>query len=253
MSTGVVLLTGATGKIGMVLMRHLCSNHWHVVAVTRDRKRALQKFDEVLRGVPENLDIVESDLLAENALEELALQLHDLEISVTHLVNNARSRDSLVLQEDGTASREKFHEEFDLNVVQPYRLVMMLAGSEEHDLQVVVNIGSMYGLVAPTPALYEGSLTRSPVQYGVSKAALHHLTRELAVRLAPRVRVNCVAFGGVAGRADAQFMERYAALCPIGRMLDEQEVAGPVEFLLSEASSSVNGHVLVCDGGWSIW
>ena len=150
--------------------------------------------------------------------------------------------------------RDSFVGEFDLDFVVPYELTMCLSRSANHKLQTVVNIGSMYGEVAPNPALYEGSLDRSPVQYGVSKAALHHLTRELAVRLAPQhIRVNCVAYGGVEGRVDEAFLARYAQLVPSRRMLKDPEIIGPVEFLLEESSSSVNGHVLVADGGWSVW
>ena len=118
----------------------------------------------------------------------------------------------------------------------------------------VVNIGSMYGLVAPNPDLYEGSLDSSPIQYGVSKAGLHHLTRELAVRLADgKVRVNCVAFGGVEGREANDFKARYSRLTLSRRMLLESEISGPVKFLMDDSSSAINGHVLVADGGWSIW
>ena len=70
--------------------------------------------------------------------------------------------------------------EFNLDVVIPYNLVISFAKSSFHELCNVVNVGSMYGIVAPNPSLYDGSLIRSPVQYGVSKAALHHLTKELA-------------------------------------------------------------------------
>jgi NAD(P)-dependent dehydrogenase (short-subunit alcohol dehydrogenase family) len=72
--------------------------------------------------------------------------------------------------------------------------------------------------------------------------------------LAPRnVQVNCVSFGGVKGRADADFEARYAKLAPTGRMLDEKDIAGPVAYLLSDASVGMTGHNLVVDGGWTVW
>jgi NAD(P)-dependent dehydrogenase (short-subunit alcohol dehydrogenase family) len=170
------------------------------------------------------------------------------------LINNARNLAYLQIGEDGVVARQDFINEFTLDVVIPYELVMALSQAQESRLRAVINIGSQYGTVAPNLNLYTNPLRESPLQYGVSKAALTQLTKELAVRLAKRgVRVNCVAFGGVEGRVDEEFKKRYAALCPIGRMLGEHELAGPVDLLLSDSASGVTGHVLMVDGGWSIW
>jgi NAD(P)-dependent dehydrogenase (short-subunit alcohol dehydrogenase family) len=79
------------------------------------------------------------------------------------------------------------------------------------------------------------------------------LTKELAVRLAGRhIRVNAISFGGVEGRVNEAFKARYAQFCPLGRMLNDNDLAGPVEFLATPASSGVTGHNLVVDGGWTI-
>ena len=92
------------------------------------------------------------------------------------------------------------------------------------------------------------------MNYGVTKAALIHLTKELAVRLAPRgISVNAVSYGGVEGRVDGGFRERYGRLCPTGRMLDDSQVFGAVKFLCSSDSSGMTGHNLIVDGGWTIW
>lgn len=248
-----VLLTGATGKFGIVLCRYFVAHGWRVVVTSRDQSR----LDQLISDLPEDAGSAHSivvDLQKPSAPERLIRELADRELIVTHLINNARSLATLAVQPDGTSQREAFLGEFELDVVVPYELTMALARSTQHKLQAVVNIGSQYGLVAPNPALYEGSLDRSPVQYGVSKAGLHHLTRELAVRLAPNgIRVNCVAFGGLGGRVDESFMARYAELVPSRRMLIDSEIPGPIAFLLDDASSAINGHVLVADGGWSVW
>ena len=251
--TKTVLLTGATGKFGTLLCEYLVLNGWTVVITSRDQIR----LDQLIVNLPEHIGSVHSvaiDLQQPGAPNELAEQLAGRGVSVTHLINNARSLSTLAVRADGTTQREVFLGEFELDVVVPYELTMAFARSPRHKLCTVVNIGSQYGLVAPTPALYEGSLDRSPVQYGVSKAALHHLTRELAVRLAPNdIRVNCVAFGGLGGRVDESFKARYAALVPARRMLVESDIPGPIAFLLDDASAAINGHVLVADGGWSVW
>lgn len=248
-----LLLTGGTGKFGQVLVRHFALNGWKVITTSREQSRVNSLVTDI---GPANGQVtgIAIDLQQSGASQRLVEELSASGVVVTHLVNNARSIETLAVQSDGTTQREDFIGEFEMDVVVPYELTMCLSRSASHKLNAVVNIGSMYGEVAPNPALYGGTLDRSPIQYGVSKAALHHLTRELAVRLAPKhIRVNCVAYGGVEGRVDEGFLTRYAQLVPSRRMLKDPEVIGPVEFLLSDTSSAVTGHVLVADGGWSVW
>jgi NAD(P)-dependent dehydrogenase (short-subunit alcohol dehydrogenase family) len=247
-----VLVTGATGLLGQAIAGHLAERGWNVVVTSRDASRAQDLANDLARGSGK-ISGIDLDLTDQVSIESLPDRMIGLGLSVTHLVNNARLLDALAVAADGTTSATHFHTELDVDVVQPYRLTMALAHHPDHALAGVVNIGSQYGSVAPNPALYGGTLARNPVQYGTAKAALHHLTRELAVRLAPDTRVNCVAFGGVAGRADADFVARYSSMVPAGRMLDPAEAGGPVAFLLDDGSSAVNGHVLVADGGWTAW
>lgn len=107
----------------------------------------------------------------------------------------------------------------------------------------VVNVGSVGGL-APSAGL--GA-------YNVSKAALHHLTRQLAHDLAPHVRVNAVA-GGIVRTGFSEELWRHdpeaaARLHPLGRLGEAEDVAGAVAFLASDAAAWITGVVLPVDGG----
>lgn len=245
-----VLVTGGSGKLGRGIVGALLTDGARVIVPTR----SIDSAGSLWQGASDqDLLLFETDLAEENGLLRLLDWMRRNSIEVSRVVHSARSLHSLTVEPDGVTAPEMFKAELDLQVVLPYRLTMALALSVEHALESVVFLGSQYGLVAPNPALYQGRLDSSPIQYGVAKGALHHLTRELAVRLAARVRVNAVAFGGFEGRTDEGFRLRYAALSPNGRMLRDEEAVGPVLFLLGEGSSSITGHVLVADGGWSIW
>ncbi|MDR7274675.1 SDR family oxidoreductase [Catenuloplanes atrovinosus] len=107
----------------------------------------------------------------------------------------------------------------------------------------VVNICSVSG-VTPSPGI---------AFYGVSKAALSHLTACLAVELAPGVRVNAVAPAVVKTRfAGALYEGREEAVAetyPLKRLGVPEDVAGAVAFLVSDAASWITGQTLVLDGG----
>jgi len=248
-----VLITGATGKLGKAISLHLASLGWNLVLTSRDIYRC-KSLAENLSHYDVDVYCLALDLLVAEDVENIALNLHNMGIKLTHLVSNARSIDTLAVDKNGTSLEKPFLNELSIDVVAPYRMIMALAKSEFHDLNSIVSIGSQYGIVAPNASLYNGSLESSPIQYGVAKAALHHMTRELAVRLAPRIRVNSIAFGGFEGRVKPSFKKQYEKMVPSKRMLVELDAGGPVAFLLDcTVSKAITGHVLVADGGWSIW
>jgi NAD(P)-dependent dehydrogenase (short-subunit alcohol dehydrogenase family) len=117
------------------------------------------------------------------------------------LVNNARNRGNLLQSPGSAGSRNAFAAEYALGVIVPYELSMALSRRFGSRLTAVVNIGSQYGLVAQNPVLYEDYHADSTPHYGVTKAGLFQLTRELSVRLGHLgTRVNAIALGGVRGR-----------------------------------------------------
>ena len=117
------------------------------------------------------------------------------------------------------------------------------AGLGEHPGAAVVNVASVAGL-RPSPPIGV---------YGASKAALIHLTAQLALELAPRVRVNAVAPAVVKTRfATALYEgreEEVAAAYPLGRLGVPDDVAGAVAFLAGDDAAWITGQTLVVDGG----
>jgi hypothetical protein len=251
--TNTILVTGGTGKLGRRFVTHFANKGWVVLFTSTSRLRARDLLDEL--GRPERVIGFISDFSEHGAPEKLIEEVKSGGHTVNHLVNNARSQESLQLNSMGQTDRSHFMDEYLLDVVVPYELSILLFNLQPDQLRTITNIGSQYGVVAFNPYLNGSDPSQQPaIQYGVAKAALHHLTKELAVRMAGRnVRVNCVAFGGVDGRVDRAFKERYADLTPSRRMLSEEEVEGPVAFLTSEASSAITGHTIIADGGWTIW
>jgi len=245
-----VLVTGATGLLGKEICRYLSMRNWDVIVASQSYKKATNFCNA--HGKDGGLIPLEINLLDKQSVELAVSKLLSDGLSVNYLVNCARSTETLAVSPSGISEHENLIKEVELAVFAPYRLINTLL-SNSFKLISIVNLSSQYGIVAPNPNLYPGGLNNSSIGYGVAKAALNQLTRELAVRLSKhKTRVNAVAFGGFEGRADKNFIDKYSELVPSGRMLSINEAGGPVEFLLDNRSSSVNGHVLVADGGWTI-
>ena len=248
-----ILITGATGMIGQAFVKHFLDIGDTVIGVSRSQIFP-GNLKNSLNHLPGTFHALSLDLTKENAASSLLEALKQYNLYPDCLINNARNVSYLAVEGDGSIARDNFIGEFTLDVVVPYELTVALLNDPKSRLKSVVNIGSQYGVVAPNLSLYKDPIRESPLHYGVAKAALSHLTKELAVRYAKRkLRVNCVAFGGVEGRAGDAFKERYAELCPMGRMLKESELAAPVDILLSDSSSAITGITLVVDCGWSLW
>ena len=117
----------------------------------------------------------------------------------------------------------------------------------------IINLSSIYGVVAPAPRIYGDSGLNSPLVYGASKAAIEQMTRYLAIHWAPEIRVNCVAPGGLYNNQDDVFVERYTYRTPLDRMGKADDIKGIALYLASDASAWVTGQNFMVDGGWTAW
>ena len=144
----------------------------------------------------------------------------------------------------------------DLNVSALFFLTrdltpMLEKSGQDSDPARVINIGSMDGIIVPT------ILPLPTFAYSASKAAVHHLTRTLAVELAPRrITVNAVAPGYFESKMTLQVLKDHRAAieeaCPLGRIGQPEEMAGVAIYLASRAGAYTNGTVIPVDGGTGI-
>lgn len=142
-----------------------------------------------------------------------------------------------------------FRKFLEVNVTALFSVCREFAKNEE--AKGIINFSSIYGLVSPSPYLYKGG--EKHIGYSASKGAVIQLSRHLAIHLAPRIRVNCLAPGGVRYKQGEQFIEKYSQQTPMKRMMNKDELNKFLEYLCSEDSSYMTGSIINIDGGWTAW
>jgi len=125
----------------------------------------------------------------------------------------------------------------------------------------IINICSMYGIVAPSPDLYEGTDKFNPPGYSMAKAGLLQFTRYSASFLSPEVRVNAISPGAIpntesqshnAITKDNPVLERLSKKILLKRMGRPKDLVGALVFLASDASSYITGQNIIIDGGLTV-
>ncbi len=117
----------------------------------------------------------------------------------------------------------------------------------------LVNISSIYGIVASDFTIYEntGGMTL-PAAYSAIKSGLINFTRYLASYYGKHsLRINCVSPGGILDNQNNTFIKNYSSKVPLKRLGYAKEVSPAVSFLLSDEASYITGHNLIVDGGWT--
>jgi NAD(P)-dependent dehydrogenase (short-subunit alcohol dehydrogenase family) len=246
----VALVVGGAGRLGAHVCRALAEAGAHVVVASRDRARCTALAANLsAQGLAAQGAAV--DLASERSIVRLRDRLVAMHGNIDVLVNGATTGAGGVPESTGAAEWTRALRVEATGVFLACRHVgevMRRRGSG-----VIVNIGSIYGVVAPDFDLYAGGGRPSPVTYAFLKAGMGGLTRYLAARWARAgIRVNCVAYGGYrSGSQTRGFRRRYGARTPLGRMMEADDIGGPVVFLASDAASYVTGHTLLVDGGFT--
>jgi NAD(P)-dependent dehydrogenase (short-subunit alcohol dehydrogenase family) len=237
----VCIITGGCGHVGQTFAG----------ALTPANRVYLLDIRPAFASTVPGTHYSEIDITDEAAVNRVCADIVRQEGRIDFLVNNA------ALQITKSYERmmvEDFRRSVEVNLNAAYVCTRAVTPSMiERRAGNIVNIGSMYGVVSADPNLYGSTGLDSSDGYAASKAGLIHLTRYLAVNLAKHnIRVNTLTPAGVFNNQPREFLDKYLPKCPMGRMLNCEELVGPLLFLLSSASSYVTGHNLVVDGGFTV-
>ncbi|KAH7465880.1 hypothetical protein KRP22_014883 [Phytophthora ramorum] len=250
----VVVVTGGGRGIGKMIADGFVQNGAKVYIASRNLEACQVTAKELNAKGPGMCIPLQVNLTSEDECKKFADEVAKREKRVDVLINN--SGDGVETPVENTPA-SAWSETFALNVTSSYLLTRFLlplldVAATSPDAARIINIGSIGGL---TPQKI------NTMVYDSSKAAVHHLTRILAAKLARRpngghILVNAIAPGyvpsrlteGIAYVTDKPFAEMSQAI-PIERMGEAADMAGLAIFLASRASGWISGQVITSDGG----
>ena len=243
----VALVTGGTRGIGLMIARGFVENGAKVYVASRKAEEC-DKVAGELSAYGECHGIA-ADLGTQAGAQALAAAIGKRESALHVLVNNAGANWGAPLAEYPDSAWDKV---LALNVKGVFHLTRFLVPLLEKavrpgDPARVINIGSIDGIQVPMLETFA---------YSASKAAVHHMTRVLAMQLAgKRITVNAVAPGPFESKMMAATLDRFkdaiVASCPLGRIGEPEDMAGIAIYLASRAGAYVTGTVIPVDGGIS--
>jgi len=251
----VVVVTGGAGLIGQEFVKTIVQNGGIAIIADIDIMNA-NKIKNLLSEECQtsNIDVVELDITNKDSIRDSIDYLDGKYQKIDALVNNAYPRNKSYGKSFLEVEYQDFCDNTNLHLggyfltSQQFIQYFIKQGGGN-----IVNMSSIYGVIAPKFEIYNDSKMGMPVEYAVIKSALIHLTRYMAKYCqGENIKVNSISPGGILDGQPQLFLDKYNANCIGKGMLDKQDLGGTLLYLLSNMSQYLNGQNIVIDDGFSL-
>jgi NAD(P)-dependent dehydrogenase (short-subunit alcohol dehydrogenase family) len=262
------VITGSSGFLGRTFVRALLANGARVIALGRSERLAREAEVWANEFGEANISIHRVDMYDTAALTRVLEQIAREEKSIDVLVNNAHELGPATgfNVPEGSLENATFDSWMRNLTGGVYWAALTTqklgARMKQQRSGSIINISTMYAIVAPRPQLYAETDFINPPGYSASKAALLSFTRYVASFWGPEgIRANAIlpgpfsntedVDGANAVDSDSPFLQRLRSFTCLGRIGRPRELVGALLFLASDASSYMTGQAIVVDGGWT--
>lgn len=236
----VIIVTGGSGLIGKAILGHISKNGGK--AINADLQDSVDL---------ENVEFAKCDITKDNDIDELIQTVVNKHGAIDGWVNNAYPRTKDWGNKFENISYDSWKENMDMHLGGYFQCCQKaLESMKENKKGSLVNIASIYGIIAPDFNIYAGTDMTSPAAYAAIKGGIINLSRYLASYYGEHgIRVNCVSPGGIFDNQLPSFVANYEKKVPLRRMGTPEDIAPSVSFLLSDEAQYISGQNLVVDGG----
>ena len=251
----VVVITGGSGLLGEQFIREVVNQGGIGIIADIDEKSGNKLMNLLSNNeAKKNVEFVKIDITSEKSIESAISYLDKKYGKVDAIVNNAYPRNSNYGKHFFDVNHKDFVENLGLNLGGYFTTSQVFSKYfKRQGYGNIVNISSVYGVIAPRFEIYKDTSMTMPVEYSVIKSGLIHLTKYMAKYFkGMNIRVNTISPGGILDNQPELFLEKYKGECLNKGMLDKSDLKGTLVYLLSDMSKFVNGQNIVVDDGFTI-
>lgn len=255
LSNQVIVITGGAGLIGQEFVKAVIEqNGIAIIADINEEVGSKVKLELSEELNTKNIDFVKLDITCSKSLNNCIDYLVNKYNHIDALVNNAYPRNRNYGRNFFDVEYSDFVENVGLNLGGYFTTSQQFAKHfEKQGNGNIINISSIYGVVAPRFEIYAETNMSMPVEYAAIKSSLIHLTKYMAKYFqGMNIRVNTLSPGGVLNNQPEDFLEKYNRYASTKGMLDSADLSGTLIYLLSDMSKYVNGQNIVVDDGWTL-
>lgn len=255
LSNKKIVITGGAGLIGKSFVKAIVNNSGTAIIADIDIENSQKVCTELRKELgTDNIDVIKMDITNKKSIQNCILQINEKFGKIDGLINNAYPRNKNYGKHFFDVEYTDFVENVGLNLGGYFQTSQQFS---EYFLKQgfgnIINISSIYGVIAPKFEVYEGTSMTMPPEYAAIKSGLIHLTQYMAKYLSgSNIRVNTLSPGGIFDNQDEGFLEAYRQQCLNKGMLDPEDLQGALVFLLSDSSKYINGQNIIVDDGFTL-